>query len=525
MSLEPDSTEEGRTVGIDLGTTRSVIARLDEFGRPRTIPNAEGELSTPSAVLFEDGRVIVGKEALRALAVSPDRVAQYAKREMGNPTFSMAFDGVSYPPEMIQSIVLGKLRHDAERALGHPVQFAVITVPAFFDEPKRRATMDAGLLAGLEVRAIINEPTAAAIAYGAANGLLDPHGAFTKPQVILVYDLGGGTFDVSLLKISGKKIDVIAVDGNARLGGIDWDKCVADWMSEELANLHGVSEGELKAGRVDLLRQAEELKHALSARESVKVRARLGNAILQTTLTRETFDDLTAHLLDRTRFTVSKLLTDSHTKWETVDRILLVGGSTRMPQVARMLEKESGITIDRTLSPEEAVAHGAAVYASIAGNRDFGSVPDVESVQITDVNSHHLGVIGIDTTTGLRTRRVMIPKNTRLPAKESATFQTVRKNQPNVLVQVIEGGDASGRHATLIGKFVVYDLPRGLPAGTPIEVEFRYDRDGILEVEAMLPSTGSKASIRIERASGLSTDERDQWRDQARDILEALGLD
>lgn len=522
MSSDEDSPN---LIGIDLGTTRSVAAKVDRFGRPQTLLNAEGDLATPSAVLFEDGRIIIGKEAIRAIPGSANSVAQFAKRELGNPTFSMSFEGVSYPPEMIQSFILGKVRRDAERALGTPVQAAVITVPAFFDEGKRRATIDAGLLAGIEVKAIINEPTAAALAFGAANGLLDRQGAFKKPQRILVYDLGGGTFDVSLLRIKGHDVEVVAVDGNSRLGGIDWDRCIVKWLGEQFEATGKVSPDELEAAAPVLMREAEELKHALSARTSVKARCRVGDVSLHCELSREEFEDITVHLLDRTRFTVRKILADRQTAWEEVDRVLLVGGSTRMPQVAEMLQNDSDTIVDHSLSPDEAVAHGAAVYAHLVVGRPkkVDEAPQPE-INVADVNAHSLGVIGIERSTQRRVRHVMIEKNTRLPARNSYRFKTLEADQPNVVVRVVEGGDKSGKHAIEIGKLVV-DLPSKLPAGAPIDVTFRYDRDGLIEVEATDVTSGKQATIRIERSSGLSGEALDELRDKNREIFDALGLD
>jgi molecular chaperone DnaK len=296
-------------VGIDLGTTRSVIAHVDATGRPSTILNSEGDATTPSVVLFEDDGIVVGKEALKATLVMPDQVAQFAKREMGNELYSRQVNGQSYPPEMIQSFVLGKLRRDAETKLGMEIQQAVITVPAYFNEPKRRATMDAGLLAGLDVRAVINEPTAAAIAYG-----VDTHQG-TVSQTILVYDLGGGTFDVSIVKVEGREIHVIATDGNAMLGGLDWDKCMMRWLDAQFSLNTGVQPSKVEGGVEFLLREAEDLKHALTSRKRVGVRLAFKEHRLTSVITRDEFEEITAHLLDRTRFTIRKLVADAGLTW------------------------------------------------------------------------------------------------------------------------------------------------------------------------------------------------------------------
>ncbi len=532
----PVSEKASPVVGIDLGTTRSVIAWVDSSGKPVTILNHEGEPTTPSVVLFESDEVTVGKEALKALRILPDQVATFAKREMGNSAFSKSINGKHYPPEMIQSLVLGKLRRDAEARLRQKITKAVITVPAYFNEPKRRSTIDAGTLAGLEVCAVINEPTAAAIAYG-----MDRQSESVGPQTILVYDLGGGTFDASIVRVEGKQFDVIATDGNAMLGGVDWDKGLARWIDDEFATQHGFHPSKSPGGETFLWREAEDLKHTLTSRKSADVRLAFEGRTLQTKITRELFEELTAHLLDRTRFTIAKLVEESGVSWIEVDKILLVGGSTRMPQVTEMLVKETGVEPDASLSADEVVAHGAAIYATSLGQYAAANQSDAPEpagkpivapsgvagkanasrLKITDVNSHHLGVMGIDKKTKQRVNHIMIRRNTRLPASKLSRFETNSANQPNVVVEVVEGGDATGRHATSIGRCVIHGLPPHLAAGTPVDVAFQYDTNGLIHVEAVLPRTGQKASLTINRAAGLSNKERDEMTD----ILSALGLD
>ncbi len=508
--------ESSLIVGVDLGTTRSVIAHVDASGKPFSIPNSDGDVTTPSAVLFEDDCVSVGKEAIKAAAILPDQVARFAKREMGKDAYSHTCNGQTFPPEMIQSLILGRLRRDAEVKLGRKVQEAVITVPAYFDEPKRRSTMDAGLLAGLDVKAVINEPTAAAIAYGALN-----QQRAGKPQTILVYDLGGGTFDVSIVQVRGSKIEVLATDGNAMLGGLDWDKCLSRWLDAQFALAHGVRPSETSQGEAFLWRESEDIKHSLTSRKRVDIRIAFDGHPLRSEITRDEFEEITAHLLDRTRFTVRKLVADAKLTWIEIDKIILVGGSTRMPQVHAMLRRESGIEPDASVSADEAVAHGAAIYAntlSAGGEEQDGAESEWE---ITDVNAHNLGVLGIDKSTGRRCNHVMIARNTPLPAAHATRFETIRDNQPSVAVEVIEGGDARGQHATRIGRCVIHDLPRNLPSGTPVDVLFRYDTDGLISVKASLPTVDQQASLRIDRACGLSNQDRTKMRD----IHLALGLE
>ncbi|MEZ6087407.1 MAG: Hsp70 family protein [Pirellulaceae bacterium] len=515
------STQTSHIIGIDLGTTFSVVAYLDASGVPRTVTNSEGDLTTPSVVLFEENEVVVGKEAAKAAVLFPEKVAQFAKREMGKPLFSKTFNGQSFPPEVIQSLILEKLKRDTQAKIGN-VRQAVITVPAYFNEPKRRATQDAGRLAGLDVLAVINEPTAAAIAFGVAEGFLDAHGESQRTETVLVYDLGGGTFDVSVLRLDGRHYEVIATDGNVMLGGVDWDMCLAKHLIDQFADEHLIDPCQNPSGMARFLREAEEAKRALTARSHANVIIDFAGAAFRTTVSRAQFDELTAHLLDRTRFTVSKVIKDAGLTWKDITRILLVGGSTRMPQVAEMLQSQSGLPVDRTLSADEVVAHGAALYGKIVSDRKQGKP---EHVRVTNVNSHSLGVLGIEKTTGRNRNRIMIPANSPLPSSHVAQFETNTDGQPNVVVQVIEGGDSSGQNSTLIGKCVVHDLPPNLPAGTPVLVKFQYTADGMLGVAARLPTVGMTAQLTIQRRSGLTESALQDWNDKMRDIYDALDLD
>lgn len=494
-------------VGIDLGTTRSVIAYVDNHGAPHTIENREGDLTTPSAALIEDDNVTIGKEALKARAVLPDSVAVFAKREMGKEHYSRPINGHEYSPEMIQSLVLGKLKRDAEAKLGRPIKQAVITVPAYFNEPKRRSTIDAAMLAGLEVLAIINEPTATAVAYG-----LEKHAQILGTQTVLVYDLGGGTFDVTLVRVDGKDVKVIATDGNSMLGGLDWDRCLADWLSEAFHSRFGIDPSKSAAGQALLAQEAEDIKHSLTARKSVKVRFAFDSHILQTEITREAFEELTAHLLDRTRFTVRKLMTDAKHSWDEIDQVILVGGSTRMPQVGAMVQRESSMEPNLTVSADEAIAHGAAIYAEMILGEKIKS-QKLKGHTITDVNAHNLCVLGVERETKRRRNHVMIARNTPLPATKTTRFETIEDDQRSVVVKVVEGGDSRGRHGTEIGRCRMHRLPTGMPAGSPVDVTFSYDRDGLIRVSARIPSTGQKTSIEIDRNAGLSRAERDQLKE------------
>ncbi len=513
----PDSKPPA--VGIDLGTTYSVVASLDDEGRPLTIVNAEGDTTTPSVVLFDDSGPIVGKEAVKAATLEPDRVAAFAKRDMGLPAYTGMLAGEELPPEVIQAIVLKKLREDAEAMVG-PFNQCVVTVPAYFNEPCRKATQDAGKLAGLDVIDIINEPTAAAIAYGIKHGYLTTEGKANQTERVLVYDLGGGTFDVTLMEIDGKHYNTMATAGDAHLGGIDWDGRIIDFIAESFIEKYKSDPREDVTGNRRLSKEAEDAKRALTARPEFTIGFEHHGQGLRVRITREQFESMSADLLERTRFTCSKLLREAGLGWQDVTRVLLVGGSTRMPMIRTMLETESGRPLDRSLSVDEAVSHGAAIYASLLLALAAGERP---TFSVSNVNSHNLGVLGIEPATGMTRNRVLIPRNTRLPAKRSSRFSTQRKDQRSVLVPVVEGGDLSGNNATEIGKCVVTDLPPNLEKGTPIKVTFRYAANGRLEVQATLPDIDRKEKTVIERASGLDDEAMAYWTERiaAGIILEA----
>ncbi|MFP6769806.1 MAG: Hsp70 family protein [Planctomycetaceae bacterium] len=494
-------------VGIDLGTTFSVVAHLDNQGRPWTIANSEGDLTTPSIVFFDDGQAIVGKEAVKAAEFDPERVARFAKREMGNRFLDREIIGRQFPPEIIQSLILKKLRDDAALKLGdfHKV---VVTVPAYFNEPRRRRTQDAGRMAGLDVLDIINEPTAAAIAYGVQQQFLDAQGRSRRQETILVYDLGGGTFDVTLLEIDGEKYTARATAGDVFLGGIDWDQQLVDFAAERFVAEHGVDPRNDPAALQLLQQTAEDAKRTLSTREQVTLRFAWEGRRGQAELSRADFEELTGYLLDRTLLTIRQVLREADCNWENIDRLLLVGGSSRMPAVQQMLEKESGMDVDRCLSPDESIAHGAAIYAGLLLGTD---ATGIQGMSVTNVNSHHLGVLGLQRSTGRKRRQIMISRNSTLPAKSTYTFKTLKDDQTSVEVNVIEGGDDSGNDSTQIGRCVVKGLPPGLPAQTPVEVKFRYETNGRLAVTAWVPSVEIQAELTIERSDGLSAEEIQKW--------------
>ena len=494
-------------VGIDLGTTYSVLAHVDNSGRPWTVSNAEGEAITPSAVFFDRNRVVVGKPAIKAAEFEPLRVAQFVKRQIGESVFPSPIGGRHFPPEVLQALVLRKLRDDARLKLGHFTK-AVITVPAYFNEPRRRATQDAGRLAGFDVLDIINEPTAAAIAFGVQQGFLTPQGESSRRETLLVYDLGGGTFDVTLMEIDGLHYRTIATAGDVYLGGMDWDQRLIDRIAQRFLDQFGVDPRQDEHALARLRWEVIEAKHALSARDEVELHFAHDGHRMRAGLSREQFESLTGELLDRTMLTVRRVLKEAGRTWSDVTRLLLVGGATRMAMVQQMLRTESGLEPDRSLAADEAVAHGAAIYAALQTLPDH---PQYQGISVCNVNSHDLGVLAIEPSTGMRRRQVLIPRNTPLPVVGICDFVTQRDGQANVRVSVVEGGDITGMHATPIGKCVVAGLPPDLPARSRVRVSFDYSASGLLNVGAALPGTGRHAAITIRRTSNLDDETFAAW--------------
>jgi len=493
-------------VGIDLGTTFSVVACLDEVKRPHTLTNAEGDKLTPSAVLFEGTDTIVGKEALKAVATDAERVALCAKLELGRRMFGKVLAGRQYPPEAIEACVLNKLRLDSQRQIG-PYEKVVVTVPAYFDETRRKATQDAGYMAGFEVMDIINEPTAAALAFGYQQGFLANESASPERKRILVYDLGGGTFDVTVMEIQGRDFIALATDGDVRLGGHDWDQRLVDWVAEEFIRQHGVDprDDANTAGR--LWRDCEDAKRTLSARAKTSISCTYQGHNVRTEVTREKFEEITRDLLDRTSFTTRQTLQAAGLGWNDVDRLLLVGGSTRMPAVRNMLRVLSGKQPDHGVSPDEAVAHGAALHAGSLLDRHRGESP---RFQVRNVNSHSLGVVATEPTTKRYRNAVLIPRNSPLPATARRTFRTQKAAQKSILVRVIEGENASPDDCSPIGKCSVRQLPPNLPLQTPINVTFRYAENGRLTVTVHV--AGKRVAHEFQRENSLTQAQLDSWR-------------
>ncbi len=485
-----------KAVGIDLGTTNSVVAVL-EAGEPVVIANAEGQRTTPSVVAFskDDAEVLVGEVAKRQAITNPDRTIRSVKRHMGT-NWTVDIDGKKYNSQEISARTLMKLKRDAEAYLGEAVTQAVITVPAYFDDAQRTATKEAGTVAGLEVLRIINEPTAAALAYGLEKDNDD--------QTILVFDLGGGTFDVSVLEIGDGVFEVKSTSGDTQLGGDDWDEAIINWMVSQFKNAHGVDLGADKMAAQRLKEAAEKAKIELSQTQSTSINLPFitatadGPLHLEETLSRSKFQELTSDLLARVKKPFEAAIKDAGLKQSDIDHVVMVGGSTRMPAVTELVESMTGKEANKTVNPDEVVAIGAAVQAGVLK----GDVKDVLLLDVTPLS------LGIETKGSVMHK--LIERNTTIPTRRTETFTTAEDSQPSVEIHVLQGEREMASYNKTLGKFQLVDLPPA-PRGVPqIEVTFDIDANGIVHVSAKDRATNKEQSITITGQSSMSKEDIEQ---------------
>ena len=498
----------GKIIGIDLGTTNSCVAVM-EGGQPTVIVNSEGTRTTPSVVAFtKKGERLVGEPAKRQAVTNPERTVSSIKREMGSG-YKVKIDKKNYSPQEISAFILMKLKKDAEDYLGQRVTEAVITVPAYFSDAQRQATKDAGRIAGLKVERIINEPTAAALAYGLDNG---------EAQKILVYDLGGGTFDVSVIEIGDKVIEVLATSGDNHLGGDDFDKRLSDYIVSEFKRTEGIDLGKDKVALQRITEEAEKAKKELSSAQTVNINlpfittTKAGPVHLDMNITRAKFNELTSDLVERTTGPVITALNDAGITKGELNKVLLVGGSTRIPAVQDKVRQLTGLEPSKNMNPDECVALGASIQGGkLAG--DSGNASELLLLDVTPLT------LSIETVGGIATH--LIEKNSTIPCRKSQVFSTAMSGQTNVEIKVLQGERQFARDNKLLGTFRLNGIRRA-PAGVPqIEVTFDIDANGIVHVSAKDLDTGREQSITITAGSNLSETEIERAMRDATEYAEA----
>ena len=480
----------GKAVGIDLGTTNSVVAVL-EGGEPTVITNAEGNRTTPSIVAFKNTEVLVGELAKRQAITNPDNTVRSIKREIGT-NWKQTFEDKEYTPQEVSARILQKLKRDAESYIGEDVTEAVITVPAYFNDAERQATKEAGQIAGLNVLRIINEPTAASLSYGLENN---------EDQKILVFDLGGGTFDVSILEISEGVFEVKSTSGDSKLGGDDWDQRVMDWLIDKFKSSTGIDLSNDKMAIQRVQEGAEKAKIELSSTSETEINLPFitandaGPQHLLEKLSRSEFEKITADLVERTKEPVENALSDAGMKFSDIDHVILVGGSTRMPSVQQLVKSLTGKDPHKGVNPDEVVASGAAIQAGVLK----GDVKDVLLLDVTPLT------LGVETKGGIMTK--MIERNTTIPTKRSEVFSTAENNQTQVEIHILQGEREMASGNKSLGRFTLTDIPAAM-AGTPqIEVTFDIDANGIVNVNAKDLGTGKEQAITITGGTALEDDE------------------
>jgi molecular chaperone DnaK len=502
-----------KVVGIDLGTTFCAMAHIDPYGKPQMIPNSESERLTPSVILFDGTSVIVGALAKNNAVAEAERIVDFVKREMGKPKeqFQREFGGKIYSAEELSALILRKLKADAEKYLKEPVTDVVITVPAYFNDAERIATITAGQLAGLNVLQIINEPTAAAVAYG-----LDK---LDEDQTVFVFDLGGGTFDVTIMRIEGQGIQMIATNGDHRLGGKDWDDVIVNHVAEEFDRAHGENPLLDLESYQDLQSRALAAKIQLSSRPRTAIVHSHNGKSVKVELTREEFELKTRHLVEKCKTICEMVLQEANMEWKDMNKVLLVGGMTRMPMVREMVKSLSAVPLVDDVNPDEAVAVGAAIQGILSLLREeersgVKTVPDDTRqqfssregglIQVTNITSHTLGVVLWDEAHLEEYVFPMIRKMTAIPATAKNSFGTASANMGRAVVRIVEGESTLPAECTPLGLCDV-ELPAFLPKGSPVELTYEYNANQVLEVAVY--ASGNRANVTIERNTGLAPDE------------------
>lgn len=482
-------------IGIDLGTTNSAVAYIDDNGNPEVLANREGERTTPSVIYFEDGIPIVGSTAKTTSVADPENTVQFVKRQIGNISYKFPLStGDIFTPEELSAIILKRLKEDAETILGKEITKAVITVPAYFDDAQRKATQDAGKIAGMDVLKVINEPTAAALAYGLAKK--------SEQQHIMVYDLGGGTFDVTIMSLKEKEVIVKATGGDRNLGGFDFDNKIIECVEQQFTEQYNIDLYDDMNAIQDLREKAEACKKVLSTRKKSVISVTSQGKSIKTEITRELFEQMISPLLNRTALIMNSVLMDANLTWGEIDKILLVGGSTRVLAVSDMIEKVSGMKPSLDVNPDEAVAIGAAIQGLYLCEKE--TAQHNHKTTVIDVNSHSLGMIVLNTITNTDENAVILPKNTPIPAKREQVFYTASSNQQQISITITEGEDKDPEYVRIIGKSSL-QLPEPKPENYPIKFTVAYDENGVVHVYAHDGETNqSLGEVHIERRSNLT---------------------
>ncbi len=500
--MNVNSSESKTVIGIDLGTTMSAISFLNSEGVVETIPSRSGGYLTPSTLLIGEDQIYVGTAAIEKASQFPNLFAECFKRNIGQSHYPVKIKDYNIPPEVLCALLIESMKNEAESYLGKPVHEAVITVPAFYGSRRRQSTRLAGELAGLTILDVVNEPTAAALAYGYDEKLFLGSGSGEK---ILIYDLGGGTFDVSLLQFRDNRFVTLATDGNVQLGGRDFDAVIKDFVAEKFVDTYGVDPRSDSRAQLELFAKAKQAKHDLSERTSAVVDCHYSGMRLNVEITRQQFEEMIGHLIELTMHTCRLVLQTQKLTWKDVDYVLMVGGSSRIPMLAEMLTAECGKPPRRHQNPDELVSRGAALFAA-------SKMPDSKlDIEIVNVNSHSLGIAGVDTATKEKVNKILIPRNTPLPAKVVRNFVTHRDNQVGVSITLLEGENQNPKYCEVVAKSSIL-LEKDTPAGSDIEVVCSYRDDGTIHVSARVLRDRKSTSLQVKREAAQEMDSLNIWK-------------